>query len=101
MVGMTIEHLTCNLRGVFEYGQAYVALSRATKLSLLTILGLDPRNIRAHPKVKTFYDILEGKPVMKEEDSAPPQSLTCEQIQRIEENRKRALALRSQRFMQH
>ena len=53
--GMTIPHLSVNLRGVFDYGQAYVALSRATKLSLLTILGLNASSIRAHPKVILFY----------------------------------------------
>jgi len=56
--GMTIPHLTVNLSGVFEYGQAYVALSRATKLSLLTLRGFHDRNIRAHPKVKDFYNLI-------------------------------------------
>ena len=56
--GMTIPHLTVNLSGVFEYGQAYVALSRATKLSLLTLRGFDERNIRAHPKVKEYYKLI-------------------------------------------
>ena len=30
---MTLPHLHVSLRGVFEWGQAYVALSRATDLS--------------------------------------------------------------------
>uniref|UniRef100_A0A7S2PDZ7 ATP-dependent DNA helicase n=1 Tax=Leptocylindrus danicus TaxID=163516 RepID=A0A7S2PDZ7_9STRA len=56
--GMTIPHLTCNLQGVFEYGQGYVALSRATKLELLTLRGFNEKCIKAHPKVKEFYKFL-------------------------------------------
>ena len=48
---MTIPNLTVNLQGVFEYGQAYVALSRATELKLLTLRGFNERCFRAHPKV--------------------------------------------------
>jgi len=51
--GMTIPNLTVNLQGVFEYGQAYVALSRATELKLLTLRGFNERCFRAHPKVWT------------------------------------------------
>ncbi|KAK1743712.1 ATP-dependent DNA helicase [Skeletonema marinoi] len=48
--GMTIPNLTVNLAGVFEYGQAYVALSRATELNLLTLRGFSEKAFRAHPK---------------------------------------------------
>lgn len=58
--GMTIPNLTVNLSGVFEYGQAYVALSRATELKLLTLRGFSARSFKAHPKVKAFYDLLDG-----------------------------------------
>jgi len=58
--GMTIPNLTVNLAGVFEYGQAYVALSRATELSLLTLRGFSEKAFRAHPKVKEFYRLLNG-----------------------------------------
>lgn len=51
--GMTIPNLTVNLQGVFEYGQAYVALSRATELKLLTLRGFNERCFRAHPKVRS------------------------------------------------
>lgn len=58
--GMTIPNLTVNLAGVFEYGQAYVALSRATELQLLTLRGFSEKAFRAHPKVKEFYRLLNG-----------------------------------------
>jgi ATP-dependent DNA helicase PIF1 len=43
---------------VFEFGQAYVALSRARSLDSLYIWALDPRAIRAHPAVVAFYESL-------------------------------------------
>jgi ATP-dependent DNA helicase PIF1 len=40
---------------VFEYGQAYVALSRVKSLDSLYVKSLDQRVIKAHPKVIKFY----------------------------------------------
>ena len=53
--------------GNFEYGQAYVALSRARTLEGLFVHDFDPTAFRAHPTVKTFY---KGMVVtqMKEEE---------------------------------
>ena len=42
----------------FEYGQAYVALSRVRNVESLYIWNLDPSRIRAHPSVKDFYKTL-------------------------------------------
>lgn len=39
----------------FEYGQAYVALSRVRSLDALYIHAFESKAIRAHPKVKDFY----------------------------------------------
>lgn len=43
----------------FEYGQAYVALSRVRNLESLYIWNLVPSRIRAHPTVVAFYETLE------------------------------------------
>lgn len=42
----------------FEYGQAYVALSRVRNLESLYIWNLDQSKIRAHPTVIRFYEHL-------------------------------------------
>lgn len=41
--------------GTFEYGQAYVALSRVTSLDALYIHAFDKKAFRIHPKVRAFY----------------------------------------------
>jgi ATP-dependent DNA helicase PIF1 len=43
----------------FEYGQAYVALSRVRSLSGLYIWALDPRRIMCHPSVRAYYEGLK------------------------------------------
>jgi len=40
----------------FEYGQAYVALSRVKSLDCLYIWDLEPKAFMVHPKVKAFLD---------------------------------------------
>lgn len=40
----------------FEYGQAYVALSRVRSLDCLYIWDLNPSAFRVHPKVKAFFN---------------------------------------------
>jgi len=42
-------------RSTFEYGQAYVALSRVKSIDSLYIHEFAAEAIRAHPKVKAFY----------------------------------------------
>jgi len=42
----------------FEYGQAYVALSRVRSLEALYVHDLDRRAFRVHPAVKEFYETL-------------------------------------------
>jgi ATP-dependent DNA helicase PIF1 len=55
---------------VFEYGQAYVALSRVKSLHSLYVHNLEPSCVRAHPHVKEYYDKLmnpESESVPNEE----------------------------------
>jgi ATP-dependent DNA helicase PIF1 len=44
---------------VFEFGQAYVALSRVKSLDSLYVWALDPAAVKAHPGVRAFYAGLE------------------------------------------
>lgn len=54
--GMTIDYAEIDLSGIFEYGQAYVALSRVRSLNGLSIKNLNVNCIKAHPRVIEFYN---------------------------------------------
>lgn len=53
--GQTLERVKVDLGRVFEKGQAYVALSRATAMKGLQVLRFDAKKVVAHEKVRTFY----------------------------------------------
>jgi ATP-dependent DNA helicase PIF1 len=53
--GATLEKLRIDLRGLWEPGQAYVALSRARGAEGLYIEGWDQRSIRVDPVVEEFH----------------------------------------------
>ncbi len=54
--GSTIDCALIDIgKNTFEYGQAYVALSRVKDLEGLYVHDLEPTAFRAHPKVKEFY----------------------------------------------
>jgi ATP-dependent DNA helicase PIF1 len=65
--GQTLERVKVDLGKVFEKGQAYVALSRATCQEGLQVLRFDPAKVMAHEKVRSFYsrlyNVLEPKEV--------------------------------------
>lgn len=53
--GQSLDRLCVELRGVFECGQAYVALSRARSLEGLEVNGWNVSCVRANPLVQNFY----------------------------------------------
>nr|OQO29191.1 ATP-dependent DNA helicase PIF1 [Rachicladosporium sp. CCFEE 5018] len=65
--GQTLERVKVDLGKVFEKGQAYVALSRATSMAGLQVLRFDPKKVVAHERVRTFYsnlakvELMDGK----------------------------------------
>jgi len=67
--GATLDSALIDIgASTFEYGQAYVALSRCKSLEALYIFKLDPMKILCHPKVRTFYESL---PVISAEEVKP------------------------------
>lgn len=56
--GQTLERVKVDLGKVFEKGQAYVALSRATCQEGLQVLRFDAKKVMAHEKVRAFYNNL-------------------------------------------
>ena len=57
--GATLDYAEIAIKNIFEYGQAYVALSRVKDPSGLFIKNYDIKKIRCHPKVLRFYKSLE------------------------------------------
>ena len=57
--GSTLDYVVANLSNIFEYGQAYVALSRARSLENLYLTGIDFDKIKCHPEAKSFYEDIE------------------------------------------
>lgn len=55
--GQSLDCVKINIgKGIFEYGQTYVALSRARNLEGLFIEEFDPKRIKVHPKVLEYLD---------------------------------------------
>jgi ATP-dependent DNA helicase PIF1 len=53
--GATLDRVHADLKGVWEHGQSYVALSRTQNIEDLTIEGLSPRCFVVDPRVQEFY----------------------------------------------
>ncbi|KEG05832.1 PIF1 helicase-like protein [Trypanosoma grayi] len=57
--GLTISHVEVSMHRFFSPGQAYVALSRGTRLENIRLLNFGDNSIRACPIAKSFYAALE------------------------------------------
>tara|TARA_Y100000389_G_scaffold201520_1_gene244424 strand:- start:3654 stop:4964 length:1311 start_codon:yes stop_codon:yes gene_type:complete len=53
--GNTLEYAEMDLSNIFEFGQAYVALSRVLSLEGLSIKDINYDLIKAHPKAVEYY----------------------------------------------
>jgi len=77
--GMTIGLLEADVGKCFDYGQCYVALSRAVSLPKLRVLNFDAGKVRAHPKVIAFDAKLESyqspSQMSTQSSSVKPQSV--------------------------
>lgn len=58
--GQSIDRLRVDLRKIFEKGQVYVALSRATSKDHLEVLNFDHRRIHVAEEVRNFYKSLSS-----------------------------------------
>lgn len=56
--GQTLSWVKVNLSRIFECGQAYVALSRATTMEGLQVLEFHSSKVKVHPDVIDFYKSL-------------------------------------------
>ena len=55
--GMSLEYLETDIgHSIFEYGQAYVVLSRIKNLEGLSLLNIDYTKIKANPKIIEYYN---------------------------------------------
>lgn len=57
--GQTLDYVCVDMGSIFEVGQAYVAISRATNLDGLQVLRFNPHKVKIDPRVKAFYESLE------------------------------------------
>ncbi|KAK9709277.1 hypothetical protein K7432_018631 [Basidiobolus ranarum] len=62
--GMTLDYVRISLQRAFSPGQAYVAISRARSLENLQLDMFNDWVIRAHPRVKEFYQKIQ-EPVIR------------------------------------
>ncbi len=53
--GMSIDSLTIDCSNIFEEGQFYVAISRATNSEKLKLLGFERKHINSNKKAISFY----------------------------------------------
>lgn len=58
--GMTLDFIQTDIgSSIFEYGQAYVVLSRIKDIEGLSLMNIDYSKIKAHPKILKYYEKLK------------------------------------------
>jgi ATP-dependent DNA helicase PIF1 len=57
--GMTLDKVHINAEGIFECGQAYVALSRVRTKEGLSVVNMQPEYVMANQKAVEFYKSLQ------------------------------------------
>jgi ATP-dependent DNA helicase PIF1 len=58
--GMTLDYIKTDIgNSIFEYGQAYVVLSRIKNIEGLSLINIDYSKIKAHPKILKYYENLK------------------------------------------
>jgi ATP-dependent DNA helicase PIF1 len=78
--GQTLERVKVDLAKVFEKGQAYVALSRATTKQGLQVMNFQKSRVMAHPRVVEFYNKLYSvETAMKKKAAGSITSYTVKQ----------------------
>jgi ATP-dependent DNA helicase PIF1 len=57
--GMTLDFIKTDIgNSIFEFGQAYVVLSRIKDIEGLSLINIDYSKIKAHPKILKYYKSL-------------------------------------------
>ncbi|KAH7046378.1 hypothetical protein BKA57DRAFT_75361 [Linnemannia elongata] len=69
-----MERLKVDMGKIFEAGQAYVALSRATSLEGLQVLNFDKRAVQCDERVEAFYNGLKTVQELMQETVVSPGS---------------------------
>lgn len=69
--GMTLGDVETDVGGAFDFGQVYVALSRATIVHRLRLRSFNAKKVVTHRKVKEFYQELDRRRV------SPRKRLSC------------------------
>lgn len=88
--GQTLDKVKVNLTRTFENGQAYVALSRATHLGGIQVLGFHPRAVRMDPNVMEWEKTVGiSEPRMWAEIEATEKALRMSEAAKSEKNSNR------------